>query len=222
MAQDGGKVVSPMHQLPLPPGNARVDPRAIVCSKGFYVNEKSNDTSWDRTSDLPICSTAIGLQYVISYIISYVEQWTLYQAGEGSSNALDLCLGGAELNLGRNINHPHGFYFCALHRYVLEDARIFLWFGCDWFKIFCLTCWLYHNTHEREPLMLVFTLYALWKQYTRFLLSVSKCPEIWMLTYVITLCKQVYLFHPSGLNSNLKHKGKQSSLCYYFKVRKHR
>jgi len=23
-----------------------------------YVNEKSNDTSWDRTSDLPICSTA--------------------------------------------------------------------------------------------------------------------------------------------------------------------
>ena len=35
-----------------------VDPRAIVRSKGFYVNEKSSDTSWDRTSDLPICSTA--------------------------------------------------------------------------------------------------------------------------------------------------------------------
>jgi hypothetical protein len=34
-----------------------VDPRAIVRSEGFYVNEKSNDTSWDRTSDLPICST---------------------------------------------------------------------------------------------------------------------------------------------------------------------
>jgi len=31
---------------------------AIVRSKGFYVNEKSTDTSWDRTSDLPICSTA--------------------------------------------------------------------------------------------------------------------------------------------------------------------
>ena len=35
-----------------------VDPRAIVRSEGFYVNEKSNDTSWDRTSDLPIRSTA--------------------------------------------------------------------------------------------------------------------------------------------------------------------
>jgi len=43
-----------------------------------------------------------------------------------------------------------------------------------------------------------------------------------MLTYVITPGKQVYLFHPSGLNSNLKHKGKQSSLWNYFKVKKHR
>jgi len=29
-----------------------------VLSEEFYVNEKSTDTSWDRTSDLPICSTA--------------------------------------------------------------------------------------------------------------------------------------------------------------------
>jgi len=28
-----------------------------VRSEGFYVNEKFTDTSWDRTSDLPICST---------------------------------------------------------------------------------------------------------------------------------------------------------------------
>ena len=35
-----------------------VDPRAIVRSDGFYVNEKSTDTSWDRTSNLPNCSTA--------------------------------------------------------------------------------------------------------------------------------------------------------------------
>jgi len=35
-----------------------VDPRAIVRSEGFYVNEKSTHTSWDWTSDLPICSTA--------------------------------------------------------------------------------------------------------------------------------------------------------------------
>ena len=27
-------------------------------SEGFYVNENSNDTIWNRTSDLPICSTA--------------------------------------------------------------------------------------------------------------------------------------------------------------------
>jgi len=26
--------------------------------EGFYVNEKSTDTGWDRTSDLSICSTA--------------------------------------------------------------------------------------------------------------------------------------------------------------------
>jgi len=36
----------------------RVNPRVIVQSEGFYVNEKSTDTSWDHTSDLPICSTA--------------------------------------------------------------------------------------------------------------------------------------------------------------------
>jgi len=29
-----------------------------VRSEGFYINEKSSDTSWDRASDLPICSTA--------------------------------------------------------------------------------------------------------------------------------------------------------------------
>jgi len=34
-----------------------VEPRAIVRSEGFYVNKESTDTSWDRTSDLPICST---------------------------------------------------------------------------------------------------------------------------------------------------------------------
>jgi len=35
-----------------------VEPRAVVRSEEFYVNEKSTDTSWDRTSGLPICSTA--------------------------------------------------------------------------------------------------------------------------------------------------------------------
>ena len=35
-----------------------VDPRVIVRSEGFYINEKSTDTSWDRNSNLPTCSTA--------------------------------------------------------------------------------------------------------------------------------------------------------------------
>ena len=35
-----------------------VDPRVIVLSEGFYVNGKSIDTTWDRTSGLPICNTA--------------------------------------------------------------------------------------------------------------------------------------------------------------------
>ena len=29
-----------------------------TASEGFYVNEKSTDTKWDRTSDPLICSTA--------------------------------------------------------------------------------------------------------------------------------------------------------------------
>ena len=35
-----------------------VDPRTIMLLEGFYVNEKSTDTSGDRASDLLICSTA--------------------------------------------------------------------------------------------------------------------------------------------------------------------
>ena len=53
-----------------------VDPRAIVRSEGFYVIEKSTDTSWDRTSDLLNCSTAPsplcyhGAPYI--YICMYI------------------------------------------------------------------------------------------------------------------------------------------------------
>jgi len=35
-----------------------VKPRVIVLSEGFYVNEKSTDTSCDRTSDLQVFNTA--------------------------------------------------------------------------------------------------------------------------------------------------------------------
>ena len=50
-----------------------VDPSAVVRSEEFYVNEKSTDTSWDRTSELPICSTApLPLSYRGSHMCIYI------------------------------------------------------------------------------------------------------------------------------------------------------
>ena len=65
-AQDDGKVVSLTHRPPLPPGNA---PDTYFGQKlgrpqghsaiGRIMSMKNYiDTSWDRTSDLPIFSTA--------------------------------------------------------------------------------------------------------------------------------------------------------------------
>jgi hypothetical protein len=64
-AQDGGKVVSPTQRPPLSPGNA---PGTHFCYRlsrpqghsaiGRIMSMKnSNDTIWNPTSDLPICST---------------------------------------------------------------------------------------------------------------------------------------------------------------------
>jgi len=51
-----------------------------VRSEGFYVTEKSTDTSWDRTSDLPICSIALlsKVKYTISNAIVIVTYETSY------------------------------------------------------------------------------------------------------------------------------------------------
>ena len=52
-------------------------PGAIVRSEGFYVNEKSSDTSWGRTSDLPICSTYLNHFATLMYLSifrKYVEK----------------------------------------------------------------------------------------------------------------------------------------------------
>ena len=65
-AQDSGKVVSLTHPPPLPPGNIPGTHFCLRLSRPQSHSaigrilcqwKNSNDTSWDRTSDLPICST---------------------------------------------------------------------------------------------------------------------------------------------------------------------
>jgi len=65
-AQDGGKVVSLTHRPPLPSGNApgthfcyrQSRPQGHSAIGRIMSMKNSNDTIWNRTSDLPICSTA--------------------------------------------------------------------------------------------------------------------------------------------------------------------
>ena len=65
-AQGGGKVVSLTHQPHLPPGNSPGTHFCLRLSRpqghsaiGRIMSMKnSNDTIWNRTSGLPICSTA--------------------------------------------------------------------------------------------------------------------------------------------------------------------
>jgi len=65
-AQDGGNVLSIMHRQPLPPRKYSWNSFLLEaesapgpqCPGIIYVYEKYTDTSWDRTSELPICSRA--------------------------------------------------------------------------------------------------------------------------------------------------------------------
>jgi len=83
-AQDGGKFVNLTHRPSLPPGNA---PGTHFCYRlsrpqghsaiGRIMSMKnSNDTFRIRTSDLPICSTALTtvLQNILHHIIN--PTWT--------------------------------------------------------------------------------------------------------------------------------------------------
>ena len=62
-AQDGGKVVSLAHRLPLPQEihlvlisvRGCVDPRAIVRPEGLSL-KNCNDNIGNRTRDLPVCN----------------------------------------------------------------------------------------------------------------------------------------------------------------------
>ena len=56
-AQDCGKVVSLTHRPPLFPRKCSWY-SFLLEAEDFMSVKNSNDTSWDRTSDLPICSTA--------------------------------------------------------------------------------------------------------------------------------------------------------------------
>jgi hypothetical protein len=64
-AQDGGKVVSLTHRPPLPPRNAPgthfclrlIRPQGHSAIGRIMPMKNSNETTWNRTSDHPICST---------------------------------------------------------------------------------------------------------------------------------------------------------------------
>jgi hypothetical protein len=65
-AQDGGKLVSLMHRVPLPPGNTpgtrfcyRLNrPQGHNATCRIMSRKNSNDTIGNRTHDLPVCSAA--------------------------------------------------------------------------------------------------------------------------------------------------------------------
>ena len=62
-AQDGGKAVRPTDRPPLP-------------SRKY--SSYSNDTSWDRTSDLPIAITDLNHSATAIYLVNKEIQWIFF------------------------------------------------------------------------------------------------------------------------------------------------
>jgi len=65
-----------------------VDPRAIVRSEAFYVNKKSIETSWDRTSDLNHCATAVPNIRRYGENIGYYDKQTSLRKDQWVSSKL--------------------------------------------------------------------------------------------------------------------------------------
>jgi len=78
-----------------------VDPRAIVRSEGFYVNKKSNDTSWDfflsyETVNVCITACAYSLsrlyKFRIHIVLRYmVSDLTCYSLDVARTSDLPVC-----------------------------------------------------------------------------------------------------------------------------------
>jgi hypothetical protein len=57
LAHEGSKVVSSMHQPPLPPGNILGQPQGYSATRRIKSMKNSSDTIGNRTRDPPVCST---------------------------------------------------------------------------------------------------------------------------------------------------------------------
>ena len=68
---------------------AEFDSRTIVWSGVFYINKKSTDTSWDRSSDLPVKVTGFGKFYQRHTSNSLTNQWYVGDRSEASVSEKD-------------------------------------------------------------------------------------------------------------------------------------
>jgi len=87
-----------------------VDPQATVRSEGFYVNENSTDTSWDRSSDLPICSTTLSIRNIhesyVYWTVHHLDSWVKRDQLDATCFIITLFSAHSVLNVFRTLIHP--------------------------------------------------------------------------------------------------------------------